>query len=784
MSILRYTASADTTITNAYKSSLSEANRATGSNMGEADSLEIFSIYGQTTSSAGYSAELSRALLKFPVETISSDRTAGTIPASGSVNFYLRFFNVKHPGTLPKKYYLTVAGVTNSWQEGLGLDMDTYSDKDEANWINRSNTKIASTASIKVTSANPADFDGGSPTAFTLESTNGVSRTFEFKLGGSEDNGALVSGTTVRIKLENSDNSTAEIAAKIKSAIEASAGHSGRMTCALSTDSSTNDTVTVSQVIGGVDGDKDIAAITNGAANELTINGGIIATAFGGGKDFTAWDIIGGDFHTGTYSAGTNLPQYSEYFEKGDEDLELDITSLVEEWIATDEAATVNYGVGVFLSASYETYNSNSSGVHTTASLHNLEGAKRSYYTKKFSARGTEFYFKRPLIEARWNSANKDDAGNFYLSSSMLSATDNLNALYFYNYYGGHLRDLPTGAVTLKLYSDSNHATAKLTALSKTAGEANTRKLTVTDADGNSVEFTIDNSTSTSTATVIAFSNANSNASQFATNIAAAINAADTANTLDVSATASGATVILTMNAHGTSGNSVDDITGTAVSDSVITVSSQFAGGSTGASVPTGSALALPRGGDLPSAAATQVTATKVETGVYSASFAYASSSLTTLFPVWKLGSTEIHTGSVVSVKTHNASDYNPIVNYVSKIKNIKPSYSQTETARFRVNIRQKDWSPTIYTVASADPQIQLIESASFRVKRLVDDLEVISYGTGSDLETQLSYDVSGSYFDLDMSMLETGYMYGIQLAYYLNQDWVEQPEVFKFRVD
>jgi hypothetical protein len=60
----------------------------------------------------------------------------------------------------------------------------------------------------------------------------------------------------------------------------------------------------------------------------------------------------------------------------------------------------------------------------------------------------------------------------------------------------------------------------------------------------------------------------------------------------------------------------------------------------------------------------------------------------------------------------------------------------------------------------------------------------VISYGTGSDLETQLSYDVSGSYFDLDMSMLETGYMYGIQLAYYLNQDWVEQPEVFKFRVD
>ncbi len=44
---------------------------------------------------------------------------------------------------------------------------------------------------------------------------------------------------------------------------------------------------------------------------------------------------------------------------------------------------------------------------------------------------------------------------------------------------------------------------------------------------------------------------------------------------------------------------------------------------------------------------------------------------------------------------------------------------------------------------------------------RLADNLEVISYGTGSDLETQLSYDVSGSYFDLDMSLLEPGYMYG-----------------------
>ena len=43
MAIKRYTATADNTITNAYK--LDMLTRATGSNMGAADILEVFSIY-------------------------------------------------------------------------------------------------------------------------------------------------------------------------------------------------------------------------------------------------------------------------------------------------------------------------------------------------------------------------------------------------------------------------------------------------------------------------------------------------------------------------------------------------------------------------------------------------------------------------------------------------------------------------------------------------------------------------------------------------------------------
>ena len=98
MAIKRYRTDASATIVNAYKPNL--VTRGTGSNMGAADVVEVFSVYGRQSSS---SQELSRALMKFPVTTISSDRTAGTIPASGSVSFYLRVHNAVHSKTVPKE---------------------------------------------------------------------------------------------------------------------------------------------------------------------------------------------------------------------------------------------------------------------------------------------------------------------------------------------------------------------------------------------------------------------------------------------------------------------------------------------------------------------------------------------------------------------------------------------------------------------------------------------------------------------------------------------------------
>ena len=80
----------------------------------------------------------------------------------------------------------------------------------------------------------------------------------------------------------------------------------------------------------------------------------------------------------------------------------------------------------------------------------------------------------------------------------------------------------------------------------------------------------------------------------------------------------------------------------------------------------------------------------------------------------------------------------------------------------------------------------EVAESGSYRIFRVADGLTAIAFGTGSAAHTQMSYDSSGSFFDLDLSLLEPGYSYGVQLAFYNGSvgDWVEIPYEFKFRVE
>ena len=502
MGIKRYTADADNTITNAFKSNLTTT--ATGSNMGLSDSLEVFRIYGQESTG---SSELSRVLVQFPISDISADRTAGTIPSSGSVSFYLRMFNAKHPFTLPRNYNMIVSAVSRSWNEGTGLDMEDYSDIGASNWVQAASSS---------------------------------------------------------------------------------------------------------------------AGITN-------------------------WTSAGGDYHA--------LPRFTASFDDGTENIDLDVSELVEQWI---DGRKENYGFGVFLEN---------------------ETSPSSSYTKKFFARGSEFFFRRPVIEARWNSATKDNRGNFFYSSSLAPAGDNLNTLYLYNFVRGRLVDIPG------LQSD---------------------KLLVSLYSGST-----DNTTT------------------------------------------------------------------------------------------SGSALALSVGGGVVTAGHLNATGSKVSTGIYSCSLAltaandnntgfYPGVNITKLFDVWhtssagiSVGQTVFYTGTI-EPQSLQASSYNPYSRYVMNITNLRDRYYRNETAQFRLYTRNKDWQPTIYVKASAVPENLIIESGSFKVVRLVDNLDVIAFGTGSDKHTELSYDTSGSYFEVNMNMLEAGYAYGIKFAFYddVAQSWNEYPDIFKFRVE
>lgn len=156
---------------------------------------------------------------------------------------------------------------------------------------------------------------------------------------------------------------------------------------------------------------------------DLTYNG--VGANWVNAASGSKWTTQGGDFISASYS---------QTFSQGYEDLEIDISNLVEQWITGS-----NNGVGVFLPP-------------------NIESGSVSYFTKRFFARGSEFFFKRPILEARWDSTLTDDRSRFYISSSLLSQADNTHTLYFYNYFKGQLKNIPSiqNNIYLQVYTSAS----------------------------------------------------------------------------------------------------------------------------------------------------------------------------------------------------------------------------------------------------------------------------------------------------------------------------------------
>ena len=434
MGIKRYFANADNTISNAFKADLN--TRATGSNMGQADILEVFSIYAQADTT---SSELSRALIQFPISQISADRTSGAIPASGSVSFYLRMFNAEHGETLPRNYTLEVSGAAASWEEGNGLDMNNYTDLtyDEvgSNWTNATNNFVSASATLTALSKTAGE---ANTRKLTVADSSGNSVEFTI------DNSTSTSTATV-IGFSNANSNATQFATNIAAAINA-ANAAETLNVVASSDSAT---VTLTQTALGLAGN-DAADIAGTAVSDSVVT---IVSQFAGGDG--QWATAGGDYHTDSSSS------FAQTFPVGDEDLEIDVTTLVEQWINSAGnvlGSKVNYGFGIKLRDSLETQS-------------------RSYYTKKFFARSSEFFHDRPVIEARFENRTLDDRGNFYFSSSLASAADNLNTVYLYNYVRGRLSNIPSiesgKPIYLSLFSGSSDDSAPNTEALKLSVDEN-----------------------------------------------------------------------------------------------------------------------------------------------------------------------------------------------------------------------------------------------------------------------------------------------------------------------
>ena len=340
MAILKYTASADNTITNAFDDSLVGTNRGTGSNSGKADVMEVFGIYGQSSSSSGLSSEISRALVQFDVSKINADRTAGTLPSQGGVNFFLKLYNTPHASTTPEDYKLTIARVTNAWEEGYGLDLDNYTDKTYdgvgSNWVNANGTFASASITLK--------YAGGSNAAtleaqtFTLTNTAGTSQSFTFDYDSS-----TLTGGTIGLNSQAISRTDLVITAiksainNVKSTLDITAS-----TITAVGDNTGEQTLLIKQMTTGYAGNTavDLSGVTG-----LSISGSATGFTSGSGK----WAIAGGDF-----SIATN-DFVDASFPKGTEDLEVDVTTIVENWLG-DAPTNQNYGFMVKLSSSLEPY--------------------------------------------------------------------------------------------------------------------------------------------------------------------------------------------------------------------------------------------------------------------------------------------------------------------------------------------------------------------------------------------------------------------------------------------
>jgi hypothetical protein len=126
----KYPAIKDTYITD----KIIRGTRKVNSNVGQAGTIDIYKIYGNTFSSSLPQNELSRGLIKFDLSELKALYQSGSIDISHpSFNVHIKMYRVFGGQTTPNNFKMIVFPVSKSWDEGIGRDVSYYSDIDSAN---------------------------------------------------------------------------------------------------------------------------------------------------------------------------------------------------------------------------------------------------------------------------------------------------------------------------------------------------------------------------------------------------------------------------------------------------------------------------------------------------------------------------------------------------------------------------------------------------------------------------------------------------------------------------
>lgn len=114
-------------------------HRVNSANTGQAGSLDLFKLYGVTTTGSVPNNELSRILLKFDLSDLRSEIANGTIDlANSSLNCTLKLFDVYGGQPTPSNFTAKLYPLSRSFDEGLGRDVVFYQDSDVCNFLTAS----------------------------------------------------------------------------------------------------------------------------------------------------------------------------------------------------------------------------------------------------------------------------------------------------------------------------------------------------------------------------------------------------------------------------------------------------------------------------------------------------------------------------------------------------------------------------------------------------------------------------------------------------------------------